>query len=228
MRTMKTASLCGALALLALTSAVRADTVAYYNFDNGTSLFPAPATTTAPNATASSVSTINNTVIGYVSGGRNNTTAINTNFFAPTGGTSNTNNGYTFSITVADGFQLDLTGFSVFTRASNTGPRTSTLFVNGTSSGSFTNPTAFNATSSDIGLALSGLTGTTSFRLVGTGPAANPTSTFADSGTLRLDDLTVSGSVTSLSAVPSPSALSATALFGLTALRRRRASLPAS
>ena len=196
-------------------AAARADTVVSYNFNVVTS-GRAAATSTAANVTATSVAA-RDTTAASTSQGRSGAAILASGF------ADADNNAFVFSLTVADGFALDLTSFSVFARAADAGPGTSTLFVNGQSRGKFANTTSFPTDAASVPLSLTNLTGTVSFSLVGTGPAANSASTFASFGSLVLDDLLVQGSVGPVSVVPTPAGAAPAALCGLTLLRRRRA-----
>ncbi len=215
---MKNKMIFAAVAACGLTAVgvVNAAPIVTYTFENT----PA-ATSTNPDITASSVTTANGSAITYsagVSDGTTATQAISTNNFATTP------NAFNFSVTVAPGFMLDLDSFSVFTRASNTGPGTSTLSIGGTTVGTFANPTAFAADPTSLPLSLTGLTGTVNFSLAGSAPAANATSTFSNTGTLRLDNLVVGGTVSPVGgSIPEPASIGLLGLAGLTLVRRRRA-----
>ena len=215
---MKNKMIFAAVAACGLSAAgiVSAAPIVTYTFENT----PA-ATSTNPDITASSITTLNGSAITYsagVSDGTTATQAISTNTFA------DPSNAFNFSLTVAPGFTLDLDSLSVFTRASNTGPGTSTLSIGGTPVGSFTNPTAFAADPTSLPLSLTGLTGTVNFSLAGSAPAANATSTFANTGSLRLDNLVIGGTVAPVGggSIPEPASIGLLGLAGLTLVRRRR------
>ena len=186
-----------AAALLALANAASAATIARFTFENTT----APVAT-GTNVTVSPVTSRDANANTTFSSGRSGQ-SFSANTFADAD-----NNAFNFSVTVDDGFELDLTSLEGFVRASNTGPRNSTLFVNGTSAGGFTNVAeTFTRGNFDLS-SFADLTGTVTFSLVGTGPAAKSGSNFANTGTLRLDDLLIEGVVSQIpSAIPEPAAL---------------------
>lgn len=106
--------------------------------------------------------------------------------------TSGGNTSFTLSLTIANGYKMDLTAFSFWTRRSNTGPQNWELSIddNGTVS-SLATGDSVNSSSASTGaengtLALMDLTGTISFTITATGASGT--------GTFRLDDFTLTGS----------------------------------
>ena len=204
-----------AAVLLALAGTAAAETIAQFTFEDTRS-----PVIVGGNVSVSDVRARDANAATTFSTGRNGK-SFSANFFADAD-----NNAFNFSVTVDDGFELDLTSLEGFVRASNTGPRNSTLFVNGTSAGGFTNVAeTFTRGNFDLS-SFTDLTGTVNFSLVGTGPAAKSGSNFANTGTLRLDDLLVEGVVSEIpSAIPEPAAVGfgGAAMLALLARRRRRA-----
>ncbi len=104
---------------------------------------------------------------------------------------------YTLTLTVNPGYALNITGISFWDRESTTGPKTASITFDGT--------TAFS------NLTLAGTTGTNTGLLTPTGSFTNLTGTFTlvmtlsgatnTSGTFRLDDFVIDGSVTTASTI---------------------------
>jgi hypothetical protein len=97
---------------------------------------------------------------------------------------------YTLTFDVAAGFQVEITHFNFWRVRSTTGAQNWAMTINGTSVGSGTVPTAGAALGSTaVSSARSGLTGSITIVLTMSGASGT--------GTFRLDDFTLTGSVTS-------------------------------
>jgi hypothetical protein len=213
-----------ALALGMMCGKANADFIAWYSFDGNTTS-PVLMVT---GLTGSNVTTINHSTISYVPAidTTSVTPAISTTDFYTGAGGSVTNNGFTFTLTVAPNASLDLTGLSFFGRAFAAGPSTTTVLMNGNTLGSFSNTAAF--VKDTIPLSLTGLTGTLTFQFIGGGISesiANGGSTQAsNTGSMAVDDFLFTGTVNTVTAVPEPAAvgiLGAGAALLLVSRRRR-------
>lgn len=129
-------------------------------------------------------------------------------------------NYFEFTLTPTSGFQFDVTSITFGYRATSTGP---TAFAIRSSNNSYASDLASSTLTNDgtwhasgaISITLSALSSATTFRVYGSGASAS-------GGTLRLDDVTVNGTV---SAVPEPAAtaaLGATAALLAVIVHRRR------
>jgi hypothetical protein len=120
-------------------------------------------------------------------------------------------NYFEFTLTPADGYRFDVTSVSFGYRATSTGPTafafrsSSDGYASDLAAGSLTNDGSWYA-SGAVSITLSALASGTTFRVYGSGASAA-------GGTLRLDDVTLNGTV---SAVPEPATVAA--LAGLAAL----------
>ena len=134
-------------------------------------------------------------------------------------------NNFAFTLTVAEGYRLDLDGYAFNEQASNggqgLGPTTWTMVINGLEVGAGAanrgNPGGSHAGT----LGLNGLTGAILFEIFAFGAEeTSPGAGNAANASWRIDNFTLSGSV---SAVPLPAAavLFGSALCGLGAWRRR-------
>jgi len=126
-------------------------------------------------------------------------------------------NSFLFTIDVSAGQQMSIDSILFSDRASGTGPSGWELELNSVSLGTGSTHSSF-ASNSLTSLGQSGLTGTNSFELIGSGASSA-------GGTWRIDDFQINGSV---SAIPEPSALILTFLFGGAAVLLRRRVRPAS
>ncbi len=97
----------------------------------------------------------------------------------------------TLTFDVDPGFQLDLTSFDFWRRRSNSGAQNWSMAINGTGVGSGSVPTSGSSIGVTSVTGFTGLTGTVTIVLSLSGASG--------SGTFRLDDFTLNGSVTSLS-----------------------------
>jgi large repetitive protein len=101
----------------------------------------------------------------------------------------------TLTFTVAAGKQLEISSFSFWRQRSNTGAQNWSLSIGGINVGSGTVPTSgANIGNTTVALPVSGLTGTVTAVLSLSGATGN--------GTLRLDDFTLNGAVTSTCTPP--------------------------
>lgn len=144
-------------------------------------------------------------------------------YFAATtwSGSTPGNNYFEFTLTPGAGYQFSAVSMSFDYRSTSTGP--TTLAIR-TSADSYAAPLGSFATTTDatwyssgvVSLSLSNLTTATTFRIYGFGASNN-------GGTLRVDNVTVNGSI-SASPIPEPASfalLAGAATLGLSALRRR-------
>lgn len=99
---------------------------------------------------------------------------------------------YTLSFTVLSGYSLDITGISFWSRASSTGPKYCAISINGTSAFNTVtlSTTGFNTGTLTPITSFNNLTGTVNLVLTLTGATGS-------SGTFRLDNFVIDGSVTS-------------------------------
>jgi hypothetical protein len=146
------------------------------------------------------------------------------NYFTASYFRSTDNNYFEFTVTPANGYQVTLSSVSFYYLATSSGPTSSSFQSNANSYGS--NLANFSLTRagsspgvSDWHLANSSVSLTfsspTTFRITGTGASAY-------NGSFKIDDVTLSGSV---SAVPEPSTyatIAGAAAFGAAAWKRRR------
>jgi hypothetical protein len=129
-------------------------------------------------------------------------------------------NYFEFTLTPDSGYEFSLSSISFGYRATGTGPNafavrsSSDSFASALTSGVITSDSSWHSTGT-LSITLSSLTAATTLRVYGFGASSG-------SGTLRVDDVTLNGTVT---AIPEPSAyaalLGAVALAGAM-LRRRR------
>ncbi len=134
-------------------------------------------------------------------------------------------NYFEFTLTPDSGHDFSLTAISFGYRATSTGPNAFAVrssadsFGSTLASGTITNDSAWHSTG-NLSITLSGLTTATTLRIYGSGASSN-------SGTLRVDDVALNGSVTAI-----PEASTYAAILGLLALtgvllRRRKSRQPA-
>ncbi len=190
-----------ALATFATAAAASAATIAAFDFDGDV----ASPSFEALNVDVSDV-TVTDGNVSFFGGASGD--AIATNGFTTAG------QGFSFIITPESGFEVDFTEFSFVSRRSDTGPTSSPIVVGGTSFGSVSNGTSFGSTPFTIDItSVDDVTGATTFFIGGSGASGS-------SGTLRIDNISVTGDVT---VIPEPLAAGGLGLLGLVGLRRRRA-----
>lgn len=109
--------------------------------------------------------------------------------------TSANNKTITLSVTIASGYQVEISSFSFWRQRSSSGPQNWAMTINGTPAGSGNVPTT-GATTGNIAVnpVVSGITGTLSVVLSLSGASGN--------GNFRLDDFTLNGRVTPTCAAP--------------------------
>ncbi|MBI2514296.1 MAG: PEP-CTERM sorting domain-containing protein [Opitutae bacterium] len=130
-------------------------------------------------------------------------------------------NYFEFTLTPTNGYRFDVTSISFGYRATGTGPTaiairsTNDGYASNLASSTLTNDGTWHA-SGAISITLSALSSATTIRVYGSGASAS-------GGTLRLDDVTLNGTV---SAVPEPAAIAAfggmAALLAVIVHRRRQ------
>jgi hypothetical protein len=212
--------------LIALVGAARAQ-IAIYGFGpTGTPTLA--ATSSASNVTTSSFASFTGSgTTGTSSPGSSTAGGGGGAYFTSANWRSSDGNYVYFTITPADGYQVSLTSFSYYYASTSTGPNSLSLF---SSSDSYTSSlsgtqsltkqaggdllsTDWHQNSGSISLTF---TSPTTFRLTGTGASIS-------TGSLRLDAVTLNGSV---SAIPEPSTYGAIvgglALIGALWHRRRQ------
>ena len=202
----------------AMTGSARAQFTAIYSFGAAITDVPSVANVTFNSLTSTNVSST------YSAGNTN----VTVNNWVTGGGSADTTEFLSVSLNANTGFTLSLTSFSFKTSRSSTGPASVSveLFVGGVSQGvsstfSPTNTTttttaAMNSNTFDFAdLTSIAATSTVTFRVYGWGGTGS-------SGNLRVDDLTINGTV---SAIPEPSTYSAifgAAVLGCAVWRRKQ------
>ena len=168
-------------------------TLAFWNFDGSNS---APVTVGA-NLSASVVTSVNANAITYFAGNPGTGQAIAATGFSTAAGPPTTStSAFTFSLTVSNGLQASLSSISFDDQRSGTGPTNFSVQVSQTAnfssviydSGVQTSHTAIATGANVFALSLSNLTGNIYFRVYGYKASAS-------TGTWRIDNLNVQGSV---------------------------------
>ena len=118
---------------------------------------------------------------------------------------------YTLTFSVANGYSVDLSSFSTWMRHSTNGPANCAITINGTSVASYTNITNATAGVTNAGT-ISGLTG-----LTGTITVTLTLSNAASTGTFRIDNFALYGTVSPLS-TPVITSLNASNVYNGTTL----------
>lgn len=109
--------------------------------------------------------------------------------------TSANNETITLRVTIASGYQVEISSYSFWRQRSSSGPQNWAMTINGTNVGSGSVPqTGANTNNINVTPALSGITGTLTVVLSLSGASGN--------GNIRLDDFTLNGRVTPTCAAP--------------------------
>ncbi len=176
--------------LLSLASLLQADVLVQYDFEGETLV----ASSQDANITASDFSAVGDGAVGYLTGsGGTGTKAYKKNDWA-NASDDNPNDYFAFSITVAQGYIVDLTGLSFATQRSGTGPTNWVVKYSTDDStyyeieaGNDAVADAFHTHNADLLLPFD-VTGTLYFRIYGTNSSDA-------AGSWRIDDVTLNGSI---------------------------------
>ena len=171
-------------------------TMAYWSFDQTNNV----ADVSGANLTVSTLTNANtgSAAVTYVTGNPNR--AISSTDWSTLAGPPTTSYScYTFSVTVASGYQLNLSSLSFDDRASGTGPATFAVQISTNSFASALYDSGGQSTHANfttnpmntLALSASGLTGTVSFRIYAYGATAA-------GGTWRIDNVNLQGGVDSI------------------------------